>query len=273
MIDFPVNTYTFSVQQDPAVAMDAAGNFVVTWESWGQDGSWLGIYAQRYTAAGVKVGSEFRVNSYTTGYQWSPAVAMDAAGNFVVTWMSNRQDGSGFGIYAQRYNAAGEAVGSEFRVNSYTADFQVSPAVAMDAAGNFVVTWRSYGQDGSDSGIYAQRYNAAGVALGSEFRVNSYTAGYQSSLAVAMDAAGNFVVTWESDGQDGSGSGIYAQRYNAAGVALGSEFRVNSYTIDDQRAPAVAMDAAGNFVVTWTSYGQDGFDSGIYAQRYNAAGV
>ena len=268
MTDFPVNTFTASSQVAPAVAMDGAGNFVVTWMSYGQDGSGLGIYAQRYDAAGVAVGGEFRVNSFTVNNQVAPAVAMDGAGNFVVTWVSNGQDGSGYGVYAQRYDAAGVAVGGEFRVNSFTVNNQVAPAVAMDGAGNFVVTWESNGQDGSGYGFYAQRYDAAGVAVGSEFRVNSFTVNHQFEPAVAMDGAGNFVVTWISNGQDGSGYGIYAQRYDAAGVAVGGEFRVNSVTVNTQRAPAVAMDGAGNFVVTWTSNGQDGSGYGIFLQKF-----
>ena len=71
------------------------------------------------------------------------------------------------------------AQGAEFRVNTTTADNQINPAVAMDAAGNFVVTWSSNLQDGSGYGIYAQRYNAAGVAQGAEFLVNTTTAGSQ----------------------------------------------------------------------------------------------
>src|SRR5262249_45223564 len=46
-------------------------------------------------------------------------------------------------------------------------------------------------------------------------------------------------------------------------------FRVNSFTTDAQRVPSVAMDAAGEFVVAWESFGQDGESYGIYAQRYN----
>ena len=30
---------------------------------------------------------------------------------------------------------------------------------------------------------------------------------------MAADAAGNFVVVWQSDGQDGSGYGVFGQRY------------------------------------------------------------
>ena len=83
-----------------------------------------------------------------------------------------------------------------------------------------------------------------------------------------MDADGDFLVSWSSYGQDGSGWGIYAQRYNAAGVAQGGEFRVNSNTASDQLYSSVAMDADGDFLVSWSSYFQDGSDFGVYAQRY-----
>ncbi len=270
--EFRVNTYTISLQIDPAIAFSPSGEFVVTWQSYGQDGSISGIYAQRYNSAGSALGSEFRVNTYTTNMQRSPAIAFSSSGEFVVTWESNGQDGSGNGIYAQRYNSAGSALGSEFRVNTYTTSDQVLPAVAFSPSGEFVVTWVSNGQDGGGLGIYAQRYNSAGSALGSEFRVNTYTTGNQFDPAVAFSPSGEFVVTWQSNGQDGSNDGIYAQRYNSAGSALGSEFRVNTYTTGNQRNPAIAFSPSGEFVVAWKSYGQDGSNDGIYAQRYNSAG-
>jgi hypothetical protein len=271
--EFRVNGYTTGRQSKPSVATDAAGNFTVAWQSLGQDGSGYGVYAQRYNAAGVAQGGEFRVNTYTAFAQFEPSVAMDAAGNFTVAWASDGQDGSYLGLYAQRYNAAGVKQGGEFQVNTYTTDNQGEPSVAMDSAGNFIVTWDSLGQDGSSFGVYARRYNAAGVAQDGEFRVNTHTDSYQWLPSVAMDADGNFTVAWQSYGQDGSGEGVYAQRYNAAGVEQGGEFRVNTYTSSDQEAPSVAMDPAGNFVVAWTSHGQDGDYWGSYAQRYNAAGV
>jgi hypothetical protein len=267
--EFQVNTYTTDEQDTAAVAMDAAGDFVVVWESDGQDGDGFGLYAQRYDAAGVPQGAEFQVNSHTTGHQAVAAVAMDAAGNFVVAWQSDGQDGSGLGVYAQRYDATGVAQGAEFQVNTYTTGGQSSPAVAMDAAGNFVITWTSGGQDGDGSGIYAQRYDAGGATQGGEFRVNSFTTADQYNNAVAMDDWGNFAVAWESNAQDGSGSGVYAQRYDSSGVAQGGEFRVNVYTTNSQSGPAVAADALGNFVFAWESDGQDGDDGGIYARRYD----
>ncbi len=272
--EFRVNTTTVDNQSQPTVAMDAAGDFVVTWSSSGQDGSGDGVYGQRYNAAGVAQGTEFQVNTTTAGDQSQPTVAMDAVGDFVVTWYGNGS-GDGFGVYAQRYNTAGVKQGGEFQVNTTTANAQLSSTVAMDAAGNFVVTWSSFSQDNVDgnAGVYAQRYNAAGVAQGTEFQVNTYTTSYQCYSTVTMDAAGDFVITWSSAGQDGSGYGVYAQRYSAVGVAQGTEFQVNTTTANRQFYSTVAMDAAGDFVVTWSSYGQDGSGYGVYAQRYNAAGV
>src|SRR4051794_35540633 len=66
------------------------------------------------------VGPEFRVNTFTTNGQAFPAVAADGDGDFVAVWASNLQDGSGYGVYAQRYNASGAAQDPEFRVNTFT---------------------------------------------------------------------------------------------------------------------------------------------------------
>jgi len=267
------STAAVNLQSTPAMAMDADGDYVVTWQSWRQDGSGYGVYAQRYDAAGTKRGVEIPVNYYTTNDQSAPAVAMDADGDFVITWHSKEQDGSGYGIYAQRYNASGNPQGLEFRVNSTVTGSQFFPAVAMDVDGDFVVTWQSDGQDGGGYGIYARRYSAAGLPQGGEFRVNTYTTNHQFGAAISMDADGDFIITWASTGQDGSGTGIYAQRYNAAGVSQGGELRVNSYTTSEQWPPSIAVDSTGSFVVTWSSLGQDGSSYGVYAQRYNASGV
>jgi hypothetical protein len=271
--EFKVNNYTTSDQRSPSIATNSNGDYVITWMSYGQDGDSQGIYAQRYNAGGTPQGSEFRVNTYTSYLQASPSIAMDSDGDFVIAWISDIQDGSYEGIYAQRYNATGTPQGSEFRVNTYITNNQAFASVAMDNDGNFVITWQSATQDGSSEGIYAKRYDAAGTPQGSEFRVNTYTTNDQSYPSIAMDSDGDFVITWQSAAQEGSLEGIYAQRYNAAGTPQGSEFHVNTYTTSSQLIPSVAMDDDGDFVITWQTTNQDGSLDGIYAQRYNAAGV
>jgi hypothetical protein len=267
--EFQVNTYTTGFQDGQAVAMDAGGDFVVVWHSQYQDGSNFGIVGQRYDATGARVGGEFQVNTYTTGGQRVPAVAMDAAGGFVVVWVSALQDGSSGGIFGQRYDATGARVGGEFQVNTYTTDYQLAASVAADAAGKFVVVWASRGQDGSYHGVFGQRYDAAGAPVGVEFQVNTYTTGYQAYPAVAMDPGGGFLVVWHSPNQ----LGIIGQRYDAAGGPQGSEFQINTYTTGGPRYPVLAMDAAGRHVVAWENLVEDGSGSGVFAQRYDATGA
>jgi hypothetical protein len=273
--EFQVNTYTTDDQHEPLVASDAAGNFVVVWASYGQDGSGDGVFGQRFDASGTPRGSEFRVNTYTAGDQRSHRpIAVDAAGNFVVVWTDyGGHDGSYAGIFGQRFDAAGTPRGSEFQVNTYTTFLQLVASVASAASGDFVVVWWSMGQDQGTDGIYAQRYDDAGVPLGSEFRVNTFTPGQQAISAVASDAAGNFIVVWDSYAQDGSDFGIFGQRYEALGTPLGSEFQINVHTTGRQDSALVAADTIGNFVVTWRSYAQDGDGQGILGRRYDAFGV
>ena len=92
------------------------------------------------------------------------------------------------------------------------------------------------------------------------------------STAAAADAAGDFVITWWSSGQDGGGWGVYARRFSHTGAAQGPEFRVNTTTAGDQKYSSVAMDGSCNFMITWSSYGQDGGGWGVYGQQYGAAG-
>ncbi|MET3595343.1 VCBS repeat-containing protein, partial [Mesorhizobium shonense] len=274
--EFRVNSYTANDQSLPSVAALADGGFVVTWMSDSQEagpyGVFYGVYGQRYGADGAPIGDEFHINTYISDWQAYPSVAALAGGGFVVTWSSFLQDGSGWGVYGQRYGADGAPLGSEFRVNTYTLYEQWAPSVASLTNGGFVVTWQSNLQDGSGLGIYGQRYGADGSPLGSEFRVNTYTANDQWAPSVATLAGGGFVVTWRSVGQDGSGEGVYGQRYGADGAPLGGEFRVNTYTAGDQVAPTVAALASGGFVVTWMSNGQDGSGWGVFGQRYDADG-
>jgi Ca2+-binding RTX toxin-like protein len=266
--EFQVNTYTHQSQSESSTTALNDGGFVVAWSSHGQDGDLWGIYAQRYGANGDAIGAEFQVNTYTTDYQSRPSTTALGDGGFVVVWMSNGQDGDRSGIYGQRYDANGDASGGEFQVNTYTLWDQYSPSTTGLIDGGFVVAWSS----GTQNGIYAQRYDANGDAIGAEFQANTYTAGYQSHPSTTALGDGGFVVTWVSPSQDGDGFGIYAQRYDANGDASGGEFQVNTYTAGSQQAQNTTALGDGGFVVTWSSESQDGDGFGIYAQRYDASG-
>jgi hypothetical protein len=271
--EFLVNTTVADTQNQPAVATDASGNYVVVWTSRSQDGSGKGVYARLYHADGTPLSGEILVNTTTADDQDAPAVAMAPTGEFVIAWASKNQDGSGKGVYAQRFSAAGAKVGGEFLVNVTTADNQEQPTVAMAAGGQFVIAWKSAKQDGSSSGVYARRFDATGASLGGEFLVNSLSTDTQDQPAAAMNATGGFVITWKSNRTDGSGAGVFARLYNAAGAPVGLQFQVNTTASSNQDKPTVAMNVGGSFVIAWASMDQDGDRRGVYARRYNAAGT
>ncbi|MBY0457267.1 MAG: hypothetical protein K2V38_08020, partial [Gemmataceae bacterium] len=178
-------------QFDPSVAADAAGNFVVTWTSAGRDADGNGIAARRFGPTGTPLGSEFQVNAYTTGSQERPAVSAAAAGNFVIAWASAGQDGSGYGTYMQRYNAAGQPAGVETQANAYTTDNQSWPAVGLYAGGTIAFATETLGQDGSDWGVSTRVFAEQPTTPSAwpEVGVNTFTAGNQSGPAVARNAA------------------------------------------------------------------------------------
>jgi hypothetical protein len=219
-------------------------------------------------ALNLRVGSEFRVNSYTAGAQQSPDVTINEIGDFVVTWLNQ---GGPAGIRGQRFNSAGQRQGIEFQVSQSTSYPLERPAIAGIGTG-FVIAWESSLQDGSENGVFARLFDGVGNPSGGEFQVNTYTSGMQYLAAISTDGFGNFVVAWQSQGQDGESHGIFARRFTSSGGALGGEFQVNTSTHSHQRNPSVGMRNDLGFVVVWHSYTEEsGF--GVFGRRFDSNGT
>jgi hypothetical protein len=218
--EIAINAETRGSQRFPAVAMNGAREFVAVFRS-NVAGSYE-IRARRFSSDGSARGDEIPVNAETRGDQLAPAVALDGRGNFVVTWENSLDDH--FEIRTRRFSARDLPLGPELPVHATAKSDQFAPAIALGARGAFVVAWHS--QLAGDFEIRARCFTADGLAQGEELSVNSVSAGTQKMAAVAANLAGDFVVTWHSDGT-GSWE-IAARRYRASARRRTGAARTNA---------------------------------------------
>lgn len=230
-------------------------------------------------------GHTFRVNEVVTGIQLNPQVALLANDNIIFVWQGSVTATGIPYIYARfARNSAKDATtyGSNFytadiRVNTYTADQQVDPAVAALPDGSAIVTWSSYGEKGSQSmwGVYARRLTAAGKGVpAKQFLVTQYTSYNQRNPAVATLANGNYVIAWVSEQERFVNSvDVYARIFTAAGVPVTDEIPLNSGT-NLCAAPAVAALNDGGFTAVWAQkdslVATNGWD--IWGRAFSASG-
>ncbi len=269
--EFTVNASSTADQGYARVGSNANGDFVVTWTDGSTPGAAFEINARRFNSSGAPQGGNIAVNTFTTGNQAFPSVALDSAGNFVVVWQSSLQDGADWGVFGQLFDSTGAKVGSEFQVNQFTTGAQRDQRVVRRPTGEFLVVWRSP-QDAQGGAIMARRYAANGTPSGGEFQVNTTEGGYQYTPDPAYAGDGSAIVAWTSYLQDGSDGGVYGQRLDSAGAPLGPEFNVNTYTPGFQGRPAVAVGPEGDFAIIWQSAGQDGSNLAVRAQHFDATG-
>lgn len=287
--DVLVNTYTNNFQVNPSVATMSDGNVIVVWASYGQDGYLQGVYGQRLTATGVKIGGEFQINQYSLNNQRTPAVAALAGGGFAVAWVSELQRGaSTVDIYARIFDAEGAAVGNEFPVNTLSANICANPSLAASPDGGFAIAWSQREvMSGNSSAsqvtavpvvvplsgwdVYIRGFDAVGAPTTGAVRINTMT--YGDQYAPSISAFGkNYLVVWQSLGQDGSMEGIYGQFVNSSAKLSGVEFQVNTANATQQIHPSICSDGVNRFLVTWASYATSAnFD--LFGRSYDLISV
>jgi hypothetical protein len=91
-------------QNSPTIGIGADGRFVIAWTSGIQDGFGAGVFAQRFLSDGQKQSVEFQVNTNTLRGDNSPAVGVDAGGDFIVAWFDSQ---TSLGIWGQRFSSLG----------------------------------------------------------------------------------------------------------------------------------------------------------------------
>lgn len=204
---------------------------------------------------------ELQVNSFTTGSQSAPKVAMADDGNHVVVWTSDLADGDGAGIRFRKFPGDGSAPFNESGTNQETTGDQIRPGLAMNPSRDFVVVWES---EVANRGIRARRTGNSGTTFGSEFDASVTT--FSSTQFPEVDRApgGEFVVVWEGGGDTSF------RLFDAGGDPATGDVEV-APGLGDSRGPAVCFLAGGDFVVVFHS--SDAGDLDILAQPFDENGI
>ncbi|MDQ7014371.1 MAG: GC-type dockerin domain-anchored protein [Planctomycetota bacterium] len=214
---------------------------------------------------------EFRASTYSPSAQEAPALSVAPDGSFAVVWASRRQQQGRYGVYVQRFDARGVAVGSETPLNLWTGSHVMAPAIAHAADGSSWAAWQSAGQDGWGGAIIARRFDAQGAG-GSEILVNQLTEGEQINPVLATLPDGGAVIAWSSN-QPGEPERVVLRVYNADGSARTGELAVETDSTLRTTTPSIATRADGSFALAFGSFdAQDGKAAGVRVRVFSVEG-
>ncbi|MEP6663468.1 MAG: hypothetical protein ABJC04_07355 [Verrucomicrobiota bacterium] len=253
--DLRVNTYTKDQQSSPVVSSLEDGGAMIAWQSSGQDGSLMGIYARKILATGKLAPKEFQVNQFTEFNQRTPSIATLSNGNVVIAWVSEQERFvDSIDIYARLFNSSGEALSGELLLNSAN-NLCANPSVAALVDGGFTIAWsekdalnRSNNWD-----IVGRSFSASGIPVDGDFKINTIVYGDQYRPKIATVGNDCFVV-WTSLGHDGSREGVYGRVLAGGKQPVGNDLLINNTTVSQQIHPAVSSSGSNRFLVTWSSF-------------------
>ncbi|MEO0682922.1 MAG: hypothetical protein AAF192_21210, partial [Pseudomonadota bacterium] len=271
-------------QFNAAIATRTNGDFVIVRESNDDQSPFQRtIVGQRYNDAGGTVFTEFEIDSPADIAFTNPDVATLIAGPMVVVFQASGLEANDTGIatsngvFGQLVAGNGTLIGDVFQINSRERFSQDSPSVAALSNGGFVVVYSSQFNDDfgftTSNGVYGQRFDASGARVGEEFLVNEIVNGTQTNPQVVAGPDGGFTVIFEdSNGTDGSGTGVFTQTYDADGARQDGRVQVNQEVSSTQNNGAIASLGDGNYVAAWQSNDSDpagdGSGSGIFHRLF-----
>ncbi|HMQ32311.1 MAG TPA: hypothetical protein PKD53_16385 [Chloroflexaceae bacterium] len=252
---------TTAGEYEPAVAVAPDGTTVAVW--WERDDD---TYAVRFSSFDLR-GAALAADRLVAEVEDWPAdleVATDAAGNFVVGYLSG-------GLELHGFTAAGEGR-PELR-QSLPAD-AFGLAVAPD--GRVAVAW-AQSTDYYRYTLRLRQISATGAQEWTQTVDTLSSSTYALTPAVATDGAGGSVVVYNYSSYEADGHRI--RRYGPTGELSWRHDRLDGGTAQTYRPPEVATDAAGNSIVVWDgevrteSYPYETTEYGALYRRFGPDGT
>ncbi|MBQ9394268.1 MAG: metallophosphoesterase [Proteobacteria bacterium] len=225
------------------------------------------------------------INNNGDGQQLRPAAAMHrTTGTMVTVWEDDSSGGDGkatagskkgtnnHDIHGRIFYGGGCEKVKQFTVNANTAGDQMSPVVAADKDGNFVVVWADDNDGNGYYEIMMRGFDETGNERIKTTIVNTKGDGNQRNPSIAMTPDGRFVVAWEDESDSSKTPQIFIRGFDANGKQTFADRNVDKLAGVRQK-PTVGIADNGNFVVTW----QDDTDMNgkfeIVAKGFNADGT
>ncbi|HYU31872.1 MAG TPA: hypothetical protein VEW48_06890 [Thermoanaerobaculia bacterium] len=269
-------------QDDAAVAFDPSGNTFIAWSELTEDNS--EIFVQRYNTKGKALGTPIKVSvddpaAPAIPLDVFPSIAATPDGGFAVAWIKavppSDADRIPPVVMFRSFNKSAAPLINPTQLSTGLVR-GLQPGVCVSSSGQAVVVWTNVDEfrpfQPNHKGVSMRRIAKTGVVTGPEAVVVAPIS-YEIDADVSCGANGTFVVIWHTNKVPAvDGVDILGQRYTALGRKTGAIFRVNSVAAGDQRDPAIAHDAAGNFVVVWESRGSDATGR-IVGRRFKANGT
>jgi hypothetical protein len=255
--------------RDPHVALAGLpdGRFTAAWET-GQalSASGFDVVVRPFAAPGEPLSDPRRVDdpgeeTGRIGDQTAPAVAVGATGRAFALW---HEDGQA-ALIGRCFDPAGQPLGAPFRVDGGLG-FPVQAAVASSLSGRFVAVWSAF--TGQETRIFAQIFDAMGRKKGGAVPVSLSQGTAPQDPGIALDAAGDFIVVWDAQQVDGSGTAVLGRLFDPDGRPQGPPFRINVTARGSQGHPAVAFTRGGRLLVVWDSQKDAGARGSIVGRLY-----
>lgn len=276
-----------SGEEDPTVAINDSGQFVLAWEVSGR------IYLRHFESDGTPAHGDLRVENDLSATS-APDVDLNNAGNSVLVYRENGAFGIGAGVWGRAYSVDGSTRGNYFSVSSGSSD-NTQPAVALADDSSFVVVYHGDDDgDGDKSSVKLRKFNADSSAVASSTVVNQTSTGEQRYASVAALDSENFVVAWSGEGQQAGqvdDKGVFVRQFGtltpnlaptaSAGanvqIAVGEDLVLAGSGTDPDTDPLTytwdlnydgstfAADVTGqNPTVAWTALQAAGLGPGIF---------
>jgi hypothetical protein len=204
--EFQVNVTESLNQEQPDIATLSDGSFVITYDAANVDANLDAVVARRFSEDGTPQTGEITVNTNETGTQQNGRILALSNGNYAVAY----EDANGTAdVFVRIFDAATNTGGATIQVNTFTTGVQQRPEIAATEDGGFIVAYTSAGQVNLQD-IFAQRFDAAGNPVGEEFMINSQETSTSAFNLTALTGR-QLLATFEIDGLDGDGRGIFGQ--------------------------------------------------------------